>query len=146
MLDAKWDERFLYLAEHVSTWSKDPSTKVGAVIADERRRVLSLGYNGFPPAVDDREELYADRDMKLKNIVHAEMNALVLARTDLEGATLYCSISCICDRCIGPIIRAGIRRVVVNTGNPPRGNWDASWAFSKNMATQAGVEIVSFLL
>jgi dCMP deaminase len=55
MLDKKWDIRFIELAKHVSTWSKDPSTKVGAIIATEDRRVLSMGYNGFPRGCPDRE-------------------------------------------------------------------------------------------
>ena len=41
----KWDKNFLELAKTVSTFSKDPSTQVGAVIVDDDNRVVSIGYN-----------------------------------------------------------------------------------------------------
>ena len=53
-MDRKWDFRFLELAWVISQWSKDPSTKVGAVIADIfTHEILSTGYNGFPTATPD---------------------------------------------------------------------------------------------
>ena len=51
-----WNKRFLDLAGHVAGWSKDPSTKVGAVIVNDDKQVLGLGYNGFPRGVHDCEE------------------------------------------------------------------------------------------
>lgn len=79
-----WDIRFLELASHVSTWSKDPNTKVGAVIANENRQVLSLGYNGFPRGVEDKKSRYEDRATKLLFVAHAERNALDNAFVDLS--------------------------------------------------------------
>ena len=73
-LSEKWDRRFIELALHVATWSKDPSSKVGAVIVDEHRRVVSVGFNGFPAGVSDEE---VPRERKLLRVVHAEMNACV---------------------------------------------------------------------
>ena len=70
MDNKKWDLRFIELAKLVSTWSKDPSTQTGAVIVDPNRRVVSVGYNGFPIGVDDDPERYANRDLKYKMIVH----------------------------------------------------------------------------
>ena len=35
----EWEYRFLDMASLISTWSKDPSTKVGAVVVDEDRRI-----------------------------------------------------------------------------------------------------------
>ena len=75
----KWDLRFLKLAHHVGQWSKDPSTKVGAVIVDAQRRVLGIGYNGFPRGVDDSPGRYHDRPTKLDMVVHAETNAIMNA-------------------------------------------------------------------
>ena len=49
----KWDANFLTLANTVCMFSKDPSTKVGAVIVDDDKRVVSIGYNGFPKAIKD---------------------------------------------------------------------------------------------
>ena len=58
---AKWDKRFVELSKHVATWSKDPSTQVGAAVVDGQLCVVSLGFNGFPRGVDDSPELYADK-------------------------------------------------------------------------------------
>ena len=107
----KWDERFLDLATFVSTWSKDPSSRVGAVIVNELNQVLSLGYNGFPRGVNDTPQRYNDRDVKLMFVAHAERNALDNAFTDVRGATLYATL-CPCNECAKSIIQRGIKRVV----------------------------------
>src|SRR5947209_6370685 len=84
----KWHRRFLGLAEYVSQWSKDVSTKVGAVILDSDKRVVSLGYNGFARGVMDTAERLNCRDLKYKMIVHAERNAIIFARQDLRKCTI----------------------------------------------------------
>lgn len=66
--------RFLSLAEHISTWSKDPSTKVGAVLITLDGKVASTGYNGLPYSHDDR--LVHIREYKIEHVIHAEMNAI----------------------------------------------------------------------
>ena len=111
ILFTNWDVRFLELASHVSTWSKDPSTKVGAVIANDQHQVLSLGYNGFPRGVLDKKSRYEDREIKLKFVAHAERNALDNAFVDVRGATLYTTL-CPCNECAKSIVQKGIRRVV----------------------------------
>src|SRR3989344_2191240 len=87
----KWDRRFLALAEHVAQWSKDPSTKTGAVIVDPNNRVVSLGYNGFPRGVNDLPERLSNRELKYKIIVHCERNALLFARESVRGYRLVIS-------------------------------------------------------
>jgi deoxycytidylate deaminase len=77
------------LAEHVAKLSKDPSTKVGAAIFDNKRRVISLGYNGLPRGVEDSPARLHDRDTKLKLTLHAEQNALAFATAPLEGSMLH---------------------------------------------------------
>ena len=52
----KWDNRFLELAKLIGSWSKDPSTQVGAVIVDNNNRILSIGFKGFPKGVEDSEK------------------------------------------------------------------------------------------
>ena len=42
-MNNNWDERFIGLAQHVATCSKDPRTKVGAVLVNETKQVLSVG-------------------------------------------------------------------------------------------------------
>ena len=85
----KWETRFLQLAKHVSTWSKDPSTKCGAVIVRPDRTVASIGFNGLPRNVDDSPERLLDRDKKLSYIVHAEANAILTAREPLNNCVVY---------------------------------------------------------
>ena len=75
----KWDRRYLGLAREVSCWSKDPSTKIGAVIADNQGRVVALGYNGFARNIEDADEKLNLRELKYEMVVHAEVNAVLIA-------------------------------------------------------------------
>lgn len=110
-MTTKWDKRFMDLAEHVAQWSKDPSTKVGAVIVDRCRKVVSMGYNGFPQGVDDDIDRYVDRPLKYSLVVHAELNAILNAKRDVENCTLYVTLSP-CRECAKAIIQSGIYDVV----------------------------------
>jgi dCMP deaminase len=74
----KWDERFVRIAQEVASWSKDPGTKVGAVLVNDKR-ILATGYNGFPSGISDSLERYMEREVKLAYTVHAEVNALLNA-------------------------------------------------------------------
>ena len=56
-----WDKRFLNLATEVASWSKDPSTQAGAVIVGPDKRIISVGFNGFPMGMPDTSALYEDR-------------------------------------------------------------------------------------
>ena len=109
----KWTSRFLGLAEFVSGWSKDPSTKVGAVIVGENKAVISVGFNGFAASMPDDEELYANRDEKYSRIIHAEINALLFTGRPIPpGSTLYTWPVIPCDRCVVQMIQAGIKKFV----------------------------------
>jgi len=108
---AKWDERFLLLAEHIKKWSKDPSTQTGAVIVRPDKTIASLGYNGFPRGMSDHPLLYEHRETKYSRVVHCEMNALLSATEPVRGYTLYTTGMC-CDRCAVHLIQAGIARFV----------------------------------
>src|SRR5206468_1044497 len=114
----KWDLRFLRLAREVASWSKDPSTKTGAVIVKDHL-VLGVGYNGFPRGMSDAEELYADREQKYSRIVHCEINALIFSNHPyLPGARLYTWPFLSCDRCAVQIIQAGITGFVAPSPTP----------------------------
>ena len=111
----KWDERFLNLAKEISTWSKDPNTKVGAVAIGEKGEVLAQGYNGFPRGVQDLDERYNDQELKYRYVVHAEMNCIYNATYNgigLDGATMYVWGLPLCNECAKGIIQVGIARVV----------------------------------
>ena len=100
----KWDIRFLDMAQLVSTWSKDPSTKVGAVIVDPNNRVVSVGYNGFAKGVSDDNRL-DNRETKYKMIVHAECNALIFAQRPLTECAIYTYPFMPCPKCASMIIQ-----------------------------------------
>jgi len=53
MAKSNWDRKFMEMAVLVASWSKDPSTKVGCVIADSDHAQLSEGFNGFPRGIAD---------------------------------------------------------------------------------------------
>ena len=110
-MNTKWDGRFLELADIVSSWSKDPSTQVGAVIVNDKKVVVGMGYNGFARGVVDVPGLYADRAKKYEMVIHAEVNAVLNATQSVEGCTLYCTHPP-CSRCMAVLIQSGIKEVV----------------------------------
>lgn len=112
MIKEKWIKRYLGLARHVSEWSKDPSTKTGAVVVSPDNMIISLGFNGFPRRVFDNPLYYVDRNAKYERIIHSEVNALLAARRDLSMCTIYCYPLMPCARCAAQIIQTGITTVV----------------------------------
>lgn len=142
--DLKWKMRYIQLATDVSSWSKDPSAKVGAVIVGSKGQVLSQGYNGFPRGVNDHVERYNDRKEKHKYVVHAEMNAIYNASytgVSLDGATIYVYGLPVCNECAKGIIQVGIKSVVVATPEWLEVNtkWVDSWLCAISMFDEAGV-------
>lgn len=137
----EWDRRFLQTARLVSQSSKDPSTKVGAVISDYNNRLISAGYNGFPRGVFDDPERLADRDIRLKMTMHAEKNAILFAQRDLSNCTLY-STFIPCASCAAMIIQSGITRVV--TFDPPE-DFAKRWADDIRIARMMMAEAVVML-
>ena len=135
----KWDCRFIRLAREVASWSRDPSTKVGAVAVDAKRRVLSLGYNGFARGVCDDNHLYEIRELKYPRIIHAEANAILNATASLEGSTVYVWPLCPCSTCAGMLIQAGVKRVVTVPNDNPR--WKDSFVVTEEMFSQSGVSL-----
>jgi dCMP deaminase len=110
MDEDKWDKRYLEMAELVAGWSKDRA-KVGAVIV-RNNRVIATGFNGFPTNVLDKNTRLKNTTEKLDMVVHAEINALIVAGINAEGATLYVHGKPVCSRCAASVIQSGIRRVV----------------------------------
>jgi dCMP deaminase len=144
----KWDRKYLGLAKYVANeWSKDPSTKVGAVLVNYDYRQEFIGYNGFPVGVRDTLERYADRELKYKLVVHAEVNAIHKAGHLSRGATLYVypafSLPPICNECAKLAIQSGIKEVVgfePDLNDHPRvQRWINSISISKEMFEEAGI-------
>lgn len=144
-VNSKWDARFMRLAREISTWSKDPSTKIGAVIVNDERRILATGYNGFPRGIDDSEERLNDRDQKYPRIVHGEMNALMNALysgVSVKDATIYVWGLPVCSECTKNVIQSGIKRVVITYIDSAPEKWQCQWEeMSKPMYEEAGVSI-----
>ncbi len=140
-MQSKWDARFTQMAVLVSSWSKDPSTQVGAVIIDSDKRIVSTGFNGFPRGLDDADHLYKDVDFKHDIILHAEVNAILFAKRDLNNCLLYSTLMP-CSRCAAVIIQSGITSVCYrsNISERYRKNFETSLA----MFDQAKIRCYQF--
>jgi dCMP deaminase len=129
------------MARHIATLSKDPSTKVGAVIFDPKRRIVSAGYNGFARGVPDDPTLLENRDTKYKLILHAEKNAILFATAPLDGCTLVVTHPC-CAQCAALLVQAGIKHVI---WPKPDGAFLARWGEDLKLTDMqfhaAGVEV-----
>ena len=108
---AQWDDYFLKIAETVALKSKDPSSQMGCVIVDKNKRVVSVGFNGLIRGADESKMTLSERPMKYRFVIHSEMNALIYARQDLEGCTIYNRVAT-CDNCLKHCLQAGIKRFV----------------------------------
>lgn len=106
-----WDEYFMGIADEVAKKSKDPSSKNGCVIVDERHRPVSFGYNGLIQGADESKMTLTERPMKYYFSVHSEMNALLFAGRDVRGCTLYNRMAS-CENCLKFCLQAGISRFV----------------------------------
>jgi dCMP deaminase len=140
---SNWDKRFLELAELVSSWSKDPSTKVGAVIVDDKNIIVSVGFNGFPKGINDNERLH-NRDSKYQIIIHAENNALMFAKRPLDGFTIYTYPFMPCPRCAGMIIQSGIKRVVSYKNTTDRHRWELDFQISRELFLEADIKLEEY--
>ncbi len=105
-----WDEYFINIAEQVAKKSKDPSTQTGCVIVDDQNRPVSFGYNGFVRGCDETK-MSNERPIKYHLVVHAEMNAILFARRDLENCILY-TLYAPCENCLKHIMQAGIKKII----------------------------------
>ena len=136
----KWDARWLEIAGVVSTWSKDPSTKIGA-IAVKDKRLVSTGYNGFPRGIQDYDDRWNNREEKYKYVVHAEMNCIYNANyhnQSLKDSTMYIVGLPVCHECAKGIIQAGVVRVVAEFKDAPL-KWARSTEITEKMFKEAGI-------
>tara|TARA_Y100000310_G_scaffold246375_1_gene251651 strand:+ start:14564 stop:15151 length:588 start_codon:yes stop_codon:yes gene_type:complete len=139
----KWDKRFLFLSEHIASWSKDRSTKVGCVIVGPDKEIRSTGYNGFPRGLNDDVDARHDRPQKYQYTEHAERNAIfnaLLTGASVRSCTLYCSMFP-CSDCTRAIIQAGIRKVVTRAPDEELNKWGEDYVYSLEMLGECGVEV-----
>lgn len=134
----KWDKRYITLAKQAASWSKDPSTKTGAVLTNNNR-VIGIGYNGFPEKIADNYRL-ENRSMKYEIIIHCEINAVLSSSLDkVCGATLYTWPFLSCSRCAAVMIQLGISRTVAPRNTIDR--WEENLILSRALFNEAGVLI-----
>jgi len=136
---SKWDSRYIDMAKLVSTWSKDPSTKVGAVLVRSDGTILSVGYNGFPKQMTDKLQDYNNRDIKYSRMIHGEINALIHAGCSIQGSTLYTYPFASCDRCVVQMIQAGVNHFIFPTlPKDLESRWQAAVVKAKEYIIESG--------
>lgn len=140
-----WNLRFMELADHIAQWSKDRSSKVGAVIVSDKNPI-SMGYNGFPRGCDDDLDERHERPTKYSWVLHAEENAIVNAARQGQktfGGDMYVNWFP-CSRCAGQIVNSGIKRVFCDKEPDWTVNdtWTADHVIAKQKLIEGGVEII----
>ena len=111
-----WDQYFMGIALLSAQRSKDPNTQVGACIVDRRRRIVGIGYAGFPSGCSDDDLPWAREGVPLETkypyVCHAELNAILNRNSaDLVGCTVYTTLFP-CNECAKAIVQAGLKEVV----------------------------------
>lgn len=151
MFTDKWHERFMELAKTISSWSKDPSTKTGAVVVGPDKEIRATGYNGLVRGVKDDVFERMERPLKYSFFEHAERNAIYnasLTGTSLKDCVLYVTHPP-CTDCARAIIQSGIKMVVTNEmivdDNTPKNTWRDQLIYSKQMFEEAGIEYKELL-
>ena len=112
MFSDKWNYRFLALAEMIASWSKDPSTKTGAVVIGPDKEIRATGYNGLVRKVNDNIPERMERPTKYDFFEHAERNAVYnacLTGSSLKGCTMYCTLTP-CTDCAEPLFKQALKR------------------------------------
>jgi dCMP deaminase len=140
MMD-KWTRRYLDLAKNISTWSKDPSKKIGAIAIGSKGQVLSQGFNGFARGIQDTPDRLNNRTEKYKYVVHGEMNCIYNAchnGISLDGAVLYVYGLPVCSECAKGVIQVGIKKVIMQYDDA-RPQWEESYKITQQMFTEAGI-------
>lgn len=142
----KWSERYLNLAKEISTWSKDPSKKIGAVAVGSKGQVLSQGFNGFPRGIKDSNGRLDNREEKYRYVVHGEMNCIYNAchnGVSLDGATLYVYGLPVCSECAKGVIQVGIKKVIMQYEDSVP-VWEESYKITESMFREAGVTAIRY--
>lgn len=153
--ELRWHRHFLDLCIAHAKMSKDPSTRVGAVIVGPDRELRQAGFNGFPRRIRDTPKRLNDRDTKNLLVVHAEMNALLqcarvgiptngctlyLVATDVPSSTIWGGAPC--TRCTVSVIQAGIAEVVTYPFKKVPSRWADDVAHARARLREARIRYV----
>uniref|UniRef100_A0A6C0LJ43 CMP/dCMP-type deaminase domain-containing protein n=1 Tax=viral metagenome TaxID=1070528 RepID=A0A6C0LJ43_9ZZZZ len=138
-----WNEYFMSLAILTSKRSKDPNTQVGAIIVNDKNKILSVGYNGFPKTLNcDNDDIYPwTKEEKNLFVVHAEENCILNGNIEkYGGCTMYCTLYP-CHKCAQSIAQTGIRKVVYLNKKEDT----PSFIASKKILENAGIIIENYI-
>tara|TARA_R110000868_G_scaffold41826_1_gene142269 strand:+ start:126 stop:566 length:441 start_codon:yes stop_codon:yes gene_type:complete len=138
-----WDKRYLDLATNIASWSKDRSTGTGAIIVDDHKDIVSIGYNGFPKGSDDDVDARHERPAKYMYTEHAERNAIYNAArkgVSTNNCTMYL-MWFPCADCARGIIQSGIKRLVCYQPDMDNANWCDHFIVAKELLEESDVEL-----
>lgn len=113
MNNISWEKYFVSLVKVNASKSKDPNTKVGAIIVNNDNKVISMGYNCMPL---DHDQFPWDReaakqiDTKYPYVIHAEINAILNASESTKGSSIYVSLFP-CSYCAKTLVQAGVKKI-----------------------------------
>lgn len=134
------DRRGLRFALDAAVLSKDPSTRVGAAVADKQGNIIATGHNCFPQGVKNLDERWENRDLKLRFVCHAEAVALINAGGAARNGTLYCTQPpCCSGGCAQHAIQAGVTEVVCYVTEDYLSRWREDVEITTLMFREAGV-------
>lgn len=147
-----WDDYFMAMTYLVAMKSKDPSSKIGALIIGPDKEIRSTGFNGLPRGMEDGRPEREQRPQKYSYYEHGERNAVYNAArmgTSVNGCTMYTQ-GIPCADCGRAVIQAGIKKIVVDARYDAEARavsdklWSESCGRAKEMLLEAGVEIVEY--
>ena len=141
-----WDEYFMGVALLSAHRSKDPAKQVGACIVNDKKRIIGIGYNGFPQWCSDEEYPRHKGEDFLDNkhayVVHAEANAILNSSgNNIYGATMYVLLFP-CHECAKLIIQSWIKKVIYLSDEKAERHDTLA---AKKMFKSAGVETEPFI-
>ena len=144
MAHISWNEYFMGVASLSAKRSKDPSTQVGACVVNQDKRIIGIGYNGFPMGCSDDVYPWGKSanylDSKYPYVVHAEPNAILNCTSSLKDATLYVTLFPCCE-CAKLIIQSGIKEIVYVSDSHAA---DDTTIASKKLFNAAGIKCRQF--
>lgn len=142
----KWTHRYLSVAKLIGSWSKDPSSQIGAIVVGPDGQILSQGYNGFARGIKDSANRLNNREEKYEHIIHAEMNCIYnasLIGQSLRGGHLYVYGLPVCHHCAPGIIQVGINKIVMQFDPEKEGPWIESGMRARKRFREAGKQCIA---
>lgn len=143
----EWEEYFMATAFLAAKRSKDPSTQVGACIVNDERKIVGVGYNGFPIGCGDDDFPWGKTsdnrlETKYMYVCHAEVNAILNKNcSDLKDCTIYVALFP-CNECAKVIIQSRIKEIVYMSDKHAK---KAETIASKRLLEAAGVKSRQFI-